>query len=313
MDGRVRVEDLPTVRRLAPADRAVVVRQDGVVTGTQLAGWGYPRSAVSRRVARGDWQRAFRGVVVLQSGPTSWRQRARAALLYGRGAALSHESAAYLHGIRREPGPRLTLSVPHDRTVTPQPGLVVHRARTMPWAGGRLRSVDLVGLLCDAARAGLPPDDLLLRAQRRPRLAGRGLLVELLGHVADGVESPLEHRYRRDVERAHGLPAGVGQRWERVAGRWIRADRVYARWRVRVELDGALAHPLGATDSDVWRDNAVLLATGDTTLRYRWRHVAVTPCATAAQVATALTARGWTGAATRCPSCPDASGWTSSR
>ncbi|MBT0993509.1 hypothetical protein KIN34_04320 [Cellulomonas sp. DKR-3] len=322
MDGRARVESLPAVRRLAPAARALVVRQDGVVTGAQLAEWGYGRSAVSRRVAAGDWQRAFRGVVVLQSGPTSWRQRARAALLYaGPGAALSHESAAYHHGILRGPGPLITLTVPHHRTVTPRPGLVVHRRRSMPWTGGRLPSVepaeavlglaascgrvdDLVGLLCDAVRAGLHPDDLLLRAGRRARMRGRALLVELLGEVADGVESPLEHRYRRDVERAHGLPTGAAQRWERVDGRWIRADRVYSAWRVRVELDGRLAHPFGATDADVWRDNAVLLATSERTLRYRWHHVAVTPCATAAQVATALRAGGWPGPTTRCSACP---------
>lgn len=351
----MRVADLPAVRRLGQAARDVVVRQDGVATTAQLGRWGITRETVRRRVAAGDWQRAFRGVVTLQSGPTSWRQDARAALLYcGPDSALSHESAAFHHRVLREPGHAIVVIVPHRRTITPQPGLVVHRTRTMPWAGGRLRAVEsaeavlslvatraarpvrppsvdrgtalggpsraavvgddhthpggadaLVGLLCDAMRAGVQPDDLLLRAARRARLPGRSLLVEMLDQVTDGVESPLEHRYARDVERRHGLPPAVAQRWERVDGRWIRADRVYVGHGVRVELDGRLAHPFGSTDADVWRDNAVLLASGDVTLRYRWRHVAVTPCATAAQVARALQDRGWPGALRPCsPTCP---------
>ncbi|CAM5787035.1 hypothetical protein [Cellulomonas persica] len=322
------------MRALTGQAREVIVRQDGVATVEQLVAWGFSSSAVRRKVAAGHWRRAFRGVVVLQSGPTSWRQRARAALLYaGPTAALSHESAAFHHGVLRDPGHAVVVTVPHSRTVMPQPGLVVHRTRNMPWAGGRLRSVEpaeaildvlattatahphtdagagarvrdvtdaVVGLLCDAVRAGIQPDDLLVRAARRPRMAGRRLLVEMLGQVAQGVESPLEHRYARDVERRHGLPRAVAQRWERVDGRWIRADRVYVGFGVRAELDGRLAHPFGATDDDVWRDNATLLASGDTTLRYRWRHVAVTPCATAAQVARALRDRGWPDHPRRC-------------
>ena len=52
---------------------------------------------------------------------------------------------------------------------------------------------------------------------------------------------------------------------------WIRADCVYRGLGVRVELDGALAHPRGRTDADTWRDNAVVLERGEVTLRYRWR------------------------------------------
>ncbi len=74
---------------------------------------------------------------------------------------------------------------------------------------------------------------------------------------------------------------------------------------MRCELDGELAHPGGRTDSDTWRDNAVLIERGDITLRYRWGHVALTPCATAAQVAAALRLRGWRGAPRACkPDCP---------
>lgn len=74
---------------------------------------------------------------------------------------------------------------------------------------------------------------------------------------------------------------------------------------MRVELDGRLAHPFGRTDADVWRDNAVVLAHAELTLRYRWAHVAVAPCRTARQVAGALRAGGWRSRPARCsPACP---------
>lgn len=312
------VSSLPALRALREADRARAVRQDGVATTAQLVSWGLSRALVARRVEGGDWQRLFPGVMALQSGPASWRQRARAALLYaGADAALSHSSAAFHRGVLAHPGPTIEVSIPHRRRVAPQPGLTVHRRRAMPWAGGGLRAVDTddaviclfaetpdddgaVGLLCAAVRGGVHPELLLLKANQHGRLRGRGLLVEMLGAVAEGIESPLEHRYRRDVERAHGLPRATAQKREQVGDRWIRADRVHEPFRVRVELDGQLAHPYGTTDDDVWRDNAVLLATGDVTLRYRWRHVAVTPCATAAQVAAALCSRGWLGTTHPC-------------
>jgi len=191
----------------------------------------------------------------------------------------------------------------------------------MPFAAGSLRAVeahatvldlvdvtavldDVVGVLCDAVRTGLLPGRLVREAQERERLRHRGLLLDVLGGD-DGVESPLEHRYLRAVERAHGLPRSRGQVRERVGGRWIRADRVHPGLGVRVELDGQLAHPFGRTHEDVWRDNAVIVERAEVTLRYRWRHVVVEPCATARQVAAALGARGWSGSARPCgPGCP---------
>ena len=314
---------LPALRMLDPDARAQVLRQDAVATVLQLRAWGLGRSRISHRVLGGEWQRLFPGVVVLQSGPVTWRQTARAALLYsGRQAALSHRSAAFQHGVVDDPGRVVVVSVPHSRTVTGQPGLDVRRRRQMPWAGGRLRSVapeqavldvvsgltgvdEVVGLLCDAVRRGVPPARVLEALENRSRFGNRVLVLDVLGAVAEGIESPLEHRYRRDVERAHGLPVAQAQVRERVGGRWIRADRLYRPFGVRVELDGQLAHPSGSTDADVWRDNAVRLSSGDLTLRYRWRHVTSAACATAIQVASALNGRGWTGRPRPCgPACP---------
>ncbi|WP_081861759.1 hypothetical protein, partial [Cellulomonas sp. HZM] len=313
---------LPALREVPPHVRDALVRQDGVATARQLRAAGFSPAVVGHRVRTGAWRRPFRGVVVLQSGATTWRQLARAALLYcGDEAALSHTSAAYVHGFAREPGGTFVVSVPARRAVRPQPGLVVHRRRAMPFSRGSLRAVDphdtvldlltavrsdddVVALLCDAVRAGVSADRVLLHAERRARVPRRALLLAMLDEVADGVESPLELRYVDRVERAHRLPRAVAQHRERLGGRWIRSDRRYAGLGVRVELDGQLAHPFGSTDRDVWRDNAVLIAHGETTLRYRWRHAASDACATAAQVATALRAGGWSGTPRPCsPAC----------
>lgn len=303
------------VRRLAEV-------QDLALSRAQLLALGASSAWIARRVSSGAWQRPFPGVVVTHSGPVSWVTRARCAVLYaGGGAALSHAAAAHLYGFDRKPPPAVDVSVPATRRVTPQPGLRIHLRRRMPRAQGSLPCVNPVDTVLDvagtardvdavvaavtaAAREGIRPWHVRRALEERARHPHRALLRDLLADVADGVESPLEARYRRDVERAHGLPRATLQGRQRLDGGWIRSDARYAEQGVRIELDGALAHPGGRTDADTWRDNAVLLTAGDLTLRYRWRHVAVTPCRTALQVSSALRGRGWSGRPVPCgPGC----------
>ncbi|MCC2334486.1 type IV toxin-antitoxin system AbiEi family antitoxin domain-containing protein [Cellulomonas wangsupingiae] len=313
---------LPDVVTLPEPVRSQVLRQEGVASVAQLERAGISRRTAARRVASGRWQRLYRGVLVLQSGAVSWRQQAHATLVAaGDGAALSHASAGYVLGLVRVPRGAVVVSVPVARSVRPQPGMVVHRRRTMPHASGRLRTVDVVETVLDllgeaadddqavavlaaAAQIGVSRTALLRRAQERRWLAHRELLRSVLTDPTLGIESPLEHRYVRDVERAHRLPRTVGQVRQRVDGGWIRADRVHGGAGVRIELDGRLAHPGGTTDRDVWRDNAVLLEHDDLTLRYRWSHVAGRPCDVARQVGHALTRTGRPTSPTRCPRCP---------
>jgi len=260
-------------------------------------------------------------VYVVHSGPIAWRSRARAALLHaGLGAALSHGSAAFLHGWA--PPPRIVdVCIPHRRRVEPGPGVRIHRRRLLRTVRGRLTVVargdtvvdllhttgsvdDAVATVTAALRAGTRPDEVLEALGARPRVRHRRLLHELLDAADDGVESALELRYHRDVERQHGLPRAVRQRWQRLGERWVRADAIYEGAGVRVELDGRVAHT-NRVDDDVWRDNAVGVSFGELTLRYRWSHVAGSPCRTAAQVVAALRSRGWTGTPHPCgPSCP---------
>lgn len=239
----------------------------------------------------------------------------------GDGAALSGASAAYLTGMTTREPAVLDVTLPHHRRAGYAPGVRVHRRVRMPPSEGRPRRVwradtavelaaasrvldDAVGWFTAAARAGTNALELAHAVERRGPCRHRALLLDLVSDVAEGVESPLERRYHHDVERRHGLPRARLQRVEVAGGQWIRADCVYEGFGLRVELDGRLGHPGGRTDADTWRDNAVLLTHGDRTLRYRWRHVAATPCATAAQVTAALRAGGWPGGLRPCgPGC----------
>lgn len=294
---------------------------DDVITRAMLIAEGYPPGFLATQVRRGLWQSPYPGVAVIHTGPMPWLTRARTAVEYcGAGAALSHTAAGYKWRIIRSEPQIVEVSVPWERRVAPQPGLRVHLRRRMPMNYGSPRAthetdtvLDLwqretdldaaIALLAAAVRAHVSTRRLARDASARPRVARRRLLLELLGEVAAGVESPMEHRYRQ-LERRHGLPRSTLQKPDRVGGKSIRSDVAYEEYCVRVELDGSLAHPGGRTAADTWRDNAVLIERGDITLRYRWVHVVAHTCATAAQVAHALQLRGWDGSLRRCgPGC----------
>jgi hypothetical protein len=309
------------VRPVPAAVLRLAAFQEGVVTAAQLVEAGVDLAHAARLVDAGLWRRRHRGVYVVHNGRVSWQTRARAALAYaGPGAALSRRAAGHVHGVLPAPPALIEIDVPATRTVTRAPGLSVRRRRVMPAVSSDPSVVNaadtvldlvadapdvdaVVALLCAAARARVPGQRVVEALGRRQRFTRRALVLDVLREVADGVESPLERRYRGDVERAHGLPRSTLQRRDRVAGRSIRSDVEYVGLGVRAELDGRLAH-LDRDADDVWRDNAVLVERGQVTLRYRWAHVVGTPCATAAQVAQALRARGWRGQIRPCgPGC----------
>lgn len=304
-------------------------RQHFVVTRSQVLELGASATWLRHQVVTRRWRRLYPGVYVNHHAGLDWRTRAFGALSYaGPGAALSHASAGAwwfdTPAARQQAGDEpLEVSIPFSRTVLPQPGLLIHRRRTMPelWTGAVTATTaeetvldlvaraattdDVVGLLTRSANV-VSPEAVRQAAAKRLRLRHRSLVHDLLGEVTAGIESPLELRHHRDVERAHGLPESQLQVREKLAGSWIRADCRYRGFGVRVELDGRLAHPGGRTDQDTWRDNAALLGTSEITLRYRWSHVAANPCQTAAQVIAALRRGGWTGTPKACsrPGCP---------
>ena len=297
-------------------------RQDGAVGRAQLLAMGLTPRQARRHVDNGRWQVAWPGVYVTHSGPISEATLVWAAVLYcGDGALAGGRTALWLaRAFTRCPAP-LEICVPESRLVRVRTGITVHRVRDLASRGHPAANPPRVRIehaVLDVANRENRPEavcDVVLRvlqqrlstAQRmatclasRSRHRWRALITELLAESADGVHSPLERRYLRDVERPHGLPRAARNRPERDAdGRRRYRDVRYEPWRLIVELDGREAHPVDEAFRDLRRDNAVVLS-GEGVLHYGWRDVTGRACLVAAQVALALRDRGWNGQIRRC-------------
>jgi hypothetical protein len=163
---------------------------------------------------------------------------------------------------------------------------------------------DACGWVTRAVGRRLTTPGLLSTAMgQRDRLRWRPELTELLSADAAGVQSVLEYRYLRDVERPHALPRGTRQARARAGARRIYRDVLYDGYALVVELDGQAAHPVDEKRRDTRRDNAAI-ADGLATLRYGWLEVRQQPCLVAAEVARALGQRGFRGARPCSPTCP---------
>jgi hypothetical protein len=296
--------------------------QDGVLTRGQVLASGLTDSWIRARLDAGLWQRLLPGVFLTHNGVPEAAARIWAAVLYaGAGAGASHRTAGFLDGLIDTAPPDVDVVVPGRRRVRPQPGLIVHRvarpainlARRPPRTDAPTTILDLaatydsaeavVGLVTRAyALKVARPDTIAAALRQRGRQRWRDLFDELVGD-ADGLESALEWRYRRDVERPHGLPTPQRQVVVRAGSASFRRDIDYEEYGVVIELDGRRGHEGVGAFRDAARDNAALLA-GRVTLRYGWWDVRCNACGSASQVATVLRDRGWSGVPTPCgPAC----------
>lgn len=136
---------------------------------------------------------------------------------------------------------------------------------------------------------------------RRARMPRRRLIQEVLSEVAAGVASPLELRWVRDVERAHGLPAAT-RPYPALHTCGAIADGAWVDYRVLLELDGRAYHE-GERRFRDWRSDNFSGEDGWLTLRYGWPDTAVEPCESAGNAARVLRRRGWKGSLQRCSRC----------
>ncbi|HEX2038916.1 MAG TPA: type IV toxin-antitoxin system AbiEi family antitoxin domain-containing protein [Acidimicrobiales bacterium] len=277
---------------------ALAARQHGVFSRRQAAELGLDRDAVRNGVRRSRWTpesgRVFRMAGVERRPST----RAMAAVLdCGRGAALSHTSAACLH---RLPGfvvdpvhvtcpsrPRSQLAVVHHSTslhVGEVAGIpVTSVARTLLDLGAVVRP-GRVERAVDTALARLLTtyEELTgvlngLAASGRPGV--RGLRAALAGRSPTEAPpvSELERRFR-DLLRRYGLPQPerqvvLGADGE-VAGR---VDCYFRQARLVVELDGRAYHSAVLDRLEDARRDLVLLRSGRRVLRLGWQHVVDRP------------------------------------
>ncbi|CAB4757272.1 unannotated protein [freshwater metagenome] len=304
-------------------------RQSGVMSRGQALSLGVDAVFVERMLRRREWVRVHDGVYVDHTGPLSQRQREWAALLRYPGSVLSAQAALSAAGLEGDGRPRrVDLAVQHGRRVARTPGITVTQLRCFESAAlleaspPRLRVEHAallvastaagedaaVAAIADVVREGATTTDRLLDAlSHHPKLPRRALLREVLADVAEGAQSPLERRYLRDVERAHGLPRGERQVREVVRVvegellRWVVRDVRYRAQQALLELDGRIGHS-AALDrwADLQRDLDAAVH-GDLTLRAGWQQV-LDRCRLASVVGRVLQARGWAGTPVPCRS-----------
>jgi hypothetical protein len=285
---------------------------------------------IEYRLRSGKWRRMHQGVYATFTGKPPREARLWAAVRRaGPGAMLSHETAAELHGLIDKPGSRIHITVPSRRRPAqhrPIRDLVIHRSDQSlpdmmpPWELPRTRIEDTVlDLVASAATfsdayswisRALSRELVTTRMLRealaaRKRFRWRTWLREALDDAAEGSYFPLERRYARDVERAHGLPRAQRQARRRISGTTHYKDNWYAEYRVCVELDGATYHPPEQGWRDKRRDNINLAADDVRTYRFGLVEVTERACESAVMVATSLRRHGWQGKPRPCgrPGC----------
>jgi very-short-patch-repair endonuclease len=317
---------------IPPGCRELLVRQSGLLARWQAAECGLSHASVDQLLRSGRWQYLYAGVYAGFTGTLSGDATAWAALLRcGPDAVLSHFTAAELDGIRGRrteaihvtiPGQRHVRGSDHDgrnglRRITvhrsDRIAAATHPAKSPPRTRVEETVLDLTELARDvdevfhwigAACAGrhTTPARLAAAVAERARLRWRADVLAALGEVADGVHTPLERRYVRNVELAHGLPKANRQARRRRGTRSVYLDNEYPDFGVVVELDGIAFHLVEDRWQDLHRDN--YLARDDfIVLHYSWADITTRPCEVAIEIALVLRGRGWTGWIRRCPAC----------
>jgi predicted transcriptional regulator of viral defense system len=316
---------------LSPRVDLLSHNQKGIVQRGQLIELGMSRSAIQRRLASRDWQRLGEGVYATFTGESTREAKLwTATLRAGPGALISHETAAELHGFAEEMSPKIHVSVPADRApgrTSPIRGVVIHRSRTMrpdriqvPWLVPRTGVEDTVLDLVSVARSFddayawicrgtadslTVPVSLRKAMASRARLRWRSWLDEALADAESGINSALERRYLRDVERCHGLPAARRQARQHADDKVMYLDNLYEDYHLCVEMDGVTYHSRANRWKDIDRDNANIATTNTRTMRFGWVGATEKRCRTAQMIANALRQNGWQGTPHPCTAdCP---------
>jgi hypothetical protein len=239
----------------------IAARQHGVVTIGQLAECGFDRWAVMRRVRAGRLHRLHRGVYAVGHTAVGLHGRWLAAVLAsGKGALLSHRSAAALWGMLSTSAPKIDVIVP--------PSSGRRSTGTIRIRRGTREGTEHLGIPVTSPRCTL--DDLAAAKIPRWQLRKAQEVAQRLGEpvTPEGPRSPLEEAF---LELCDEAPIVNGT---------IEGFEVDFHWpdaRLIVETDGHEHHGTRAAfERDRARDQA-LTAAGWTVLRFTYRQVLEEP------------------------------------
>lgn len=267
-------------------------RQHGCIRRDQARALGLSDRLISRRAASGRWEPLCPAVFRVEGAPRTWRQWLAAAVLWAaRGCAVSHRSAATLHGFARFPEGPAELSV--TRAARLGRPFTVHRVARLPDRevttidGLKVTTVErtLVDLcsLADVPALRASVDEALRRKKTtldrleaaidragptRGVAALRALIAELHGGRRP-TESELEARVYELLASA-GLPRPTKQARLCLAGQVRRLDFHFPGTPVVIEADGYAFHSTGAMrERDSARSNQ-LTTHGLRVLHWTW-------------------------------------------
>lgn len=267
---------------------ALAAAQHGVVTLAQLVELGLSGRSVQYRATIGRLHRIHRGVYAVGHRKLSPDgMRLGAVLACSPFGALSHHSAAQMHGMRQGTGGRIDVTTTLRSRTAPK-GVRIHGTRNLEAADiTTIRAipvttvartlVDLAAVLnADALERCVHQAEVLrvldvgevARALTRARgRRGTGALRRAIATPSPGTtRSPLERRFLALCRRG-GLPLPRLNVHLDVGDRLAEVDALWPEQRVVVELDGAGAHlTRRAFEEDRARD-AALVARGYVVVR----------------------------------------------
>src|SRR5690348_2124545 len=114
-------------RGISPTIRATIKAQAGIVSRRQLLRDGTNRMTIVAKVKSGQWRQVHPGVYLTFTGELTRQAELWAAVLYaGRGAMLSHETAAEILGITDRRAASVDVAVPAPRRVRAPHGVTIH-------------------------------------------------------------------------------------------------------------------------------------------------------------------------------------------
>jgi putative AbiEi antitoxin of type IV toxin-antitoxin system/uncharacterized protein DUF559 len=306
----------PGMRELdgTPPDLAVAelaLTQWGVVSAAQLQALGVGRSGVTRRLQAGRLRRVHRGVYAIGGAVVPREGRWLAAVwACGKGAVLSHLSAAVLWNLLQYDAPQPHVTAPASRHGAP--GIRLHRTRSLdaqditthrgiPTTTVHRTLLDIAAQVPDRhlERALAQAERLQLYDQRAiesviERSNGRRGTKTLANAIQDEPQftrSELEGLMRR-LARKLGLPKpGFNTTLDAPDHPGIEVDCYFPTHRLVVETDGWDTHRTRqAFEADRAKD-AALTAAGYTVVRFTWRQLRYDPETVAARLEAILAYR----------------------
>jgi very-short-patch-repair endonuclease len=290
--------------------------QQGLVSRDQLRGLGLSDNAISKALDRGWLRPVFHGVFsVGHEHLTVYARMLAATMACGEGSVVSHESAAWLLGIRDRRPEEIDVIAPIEsgrkivgirRRFVPSPaGREVWRRHGVPLTSPARTIVDCAGtsdargvadLIEGAAVAGLLDVAAIDRVLDGPRRRGSRRLLRALAPW---------RRYRRGIKLRSrmeakllpllteaGLPTPETNASLRLGGRIYEVDFLWRAQRLVVETDGGRFHDNPAAgDRDSERNHALAKA-GYRLPRLGWEDLRDRPEATMREIARLLRQAG---------------------